>query len=68
MSDEENNEATPQEEWATHMANMAIHAHKEGFLNENGLRTIDFLIDNTIYHVRVVAQPSNIIPFKTDDS
>jgi len=59
----ETEEKTPAEHWGEAVCQLAVHGYKNQFLNENGIRTIQFLHENTIYSIGIDAKPSNIIPF-----
>jgi len=62
----ETEEKTPVEQWGEAVCQLAIHGHNNKFLNENGIRTIQFLHENTIYSVGIEAKPSNIIKFPSE--
>jgi len=64
--EDETEEKTPAEHWNETVCSVVIHGHKNQFLNENGIRTFNFMFDNTIYSVSISAQPSNIIKFPSE--
>tara|TARA_R110002074_G_scaffold11659_1_gene43396 strand:+ start:694 stop:918 length:225 start_codon:yes stop_codon:yes gene_type:complete len=67
QTEEEGTADTPENNWQAALCNLAVAGNKHDFLNENGIRTINFLFDNVLYDVTISAQPSNIIPFPKNE-
>lgn len=51
------------EEWEKSLINHVIFANEQGFLNENGERTLNFGSDSYIIGISLSLKPSNVIQF-----